>query len=53
MQDVHSMVSITPYAEEKEQVLFIYDAAMAFQIHFCFTITAQLASRQLVNLPTD
>ena len=38
MQDVHSMVSITPYAEEKEQVLFIYDAPMAFQIHFSLTI---------------
>ena len=47
------MASITPYTEEKEHVLFVYDAAMAFQIHFCFTITAQLASRQLVNLPTD
>ena len=53
MYDVHSMASITPYAEEKEYVLFVYDAPMAFQIHFCLAITAQLASRQLVNLPTD
>ena len=45
------MASINPYAEEKEHVLFVYDAPIAFQIHFCFTITAQLASRQLVNLP--
>ena len=32
------MASINPYAEEKEHVLFVYDAPMAFQIHFCFTI---------------
>ncbi len=47
------MASITPYAEVKAHVLFIYDAAMASKIHFCLTVTAQLASRQLVNLPTD
>ena len=47
------MASITPYAEEKEHVLFVYDAPMAFQAHFRLAITAQLASRQLVNLPTD
>ena len=34
------MASINPYAEEKEHVLFVYDAPMAFQIHFCFTIKA-------------
>ena len=32
------MASINPYAEEKEHVLFVYDATTAFQIHFCFTI---------------
>ena len=32
------MASINPYAEEKEHVLFVYDAPTAFQIHFCFTI---------------
>ena len=34
------MASINPYAEEKEHVLFVYDAPMDFQIHFCFTIKA-------------
>ena len=47
------MASITPYAEVKAHVLFVYDAPMAFQAHFRLAITAQLASRQLVNLPTD
>ncbi len=32
------MASINPYAEEKSHVLHVYDAPMAFQIHFCFTI---------------
>ena len=32
------MASITPCAEEKEHVLFVYDAPTAFQIHFSFTI---------------
>jgi len=31
------MTSITPYTEEKDHVLFVYDAPMASQIHFCFT----------------
>ena len=37
MQDVRSMASINPYAEEKEHFLFAYDAPMVFQIHFCLT----------------
>lgn len=32
------MASINPYAGEKEHVLFVYDASIAFQIHFCLTI---------------
>ena len=36
-QDVRSMASINPYAEEKEHFLFAYDAPMVFQIHFCLT----------------
>jgi len=32
------MASITTYLEEKNHVLFVYDAPMASQIHFCFTI---------------
>ena len=37
MQDVRSMASINPYAEEKEHFLFAYDAPMVSQIHFCLT----------------
>ena len=37
-QDVRSMASINPYAEEKEHFLFAYDAPRVFQIHFCLTI---------------
>ena len=32
------MASIKPSAQEKSHVLHVYDAPMAFQIHFCFTI---------------
>ena len=32
------MAPINPYAEEKNNVLFVYDAPMAFQIHFSLTI---------------
>ena len=35
------MASINPYAEEKEHVLVVYDAPMAFQIHFSLTIKAE------------
>jgi len=47
------MASTNPYAEEKDHVLLVYDAAMTSQIHSCLTVTAQLAGRQLFNLPTD
>ena len=43
-QDVRSMASIHPYAEEKEHFLFAYDAPMVFQIHFCLTIKASAPS---------
>ena len=35
------MASINPCAEEKNNVLFVYDAPMAFQIHFSLTIKAE------------
>ena len=38
MQDVRSVASIPPCAEEKKPLLFAYHAPTAFQIHFCFTI---------------
>ena len=38
MQGVRSIASIYPYAEEKKHFLFAYNAPMAFQTHFCFTI---------------
>ena len=41
------MLPIYPYADEQEHVSLVYDAPMAFQIHFCLTIT-----HHLVNLPT-
>ena len=34
---MRSLVSINPYAEEKEHFLLAYDAPMVFQIHFCLT----------------
>ena len=53
------MTSINPYAEGKEHILFVYDTPMAFQIHFCLTITTHSPikptphpSCQLVNLLT-
>jgi len=43
------MASINPYAEGKEHILFVYDAPMAFQIHFCLTINlAVVASSKRV-----
>ena len=36
------MASITPYAEGKEHILFVYDTPMAFQIHFCLTINGKI-----------
>ena len=58
------MASINPYAEEKEHVLFVYDAPTAFQIHFCFTIKSlakwlvrsgrqSLSTHKLVNQLTS
>lgn len=48
------MTSMTPYAEEKEHVLFVYGAPMDFQIHFCLTITTsrvgKLMSKQVDEL---
>ena len=38
-----------PYAEEKIHVLLVYNAPMAFQIHFCLTIK----THQLTNLQTQ
>ena len=35
------MASIKPCAEEKNNVFFVYDAPMAFQIHFSLTIKAE------------
>ena len=42
------MASINPYAEEKEHFLFAYDAPMAFQIHFCLTITGTTGAFYMV-----
>ena len=44
------MASINPYAEEKEHFLFAYDAPMAFQIHFCLTITQKTSESIKTNL---
>ena len=48
------MASTNPYAEEKEHVLFVYDAPMDFQIRFCLTITTsrvgKLMSKQVDEL---
>ena len=38
MQGVRSITTINLYAEDKEHFLFVYDAPMTFQIHFCLTI---------------
>ena len=35
------MASTNPYAEGKERILFVYDTAMAFHIHFCLTIKTE------------
>ena len=44
------MASTNPYAEEKTHVLFVYDAPMAFQIHFCLTINMSLISLLIIHL---
>ena len=45
-----------PYAEEKIHVLLVYNAPMAFQIHFCLIIKTHqltnLQTHQLTNLET-
>ncbi len=33
------MASTNPYTEGREHFLFAYNAPMAFQIHFCLTIS--------------
>ena len=48
MQGVRSIASINLYAEEKDHLLFAYDAPMTLQIHFCLTIKC-LASKLMVD----
>jgi len=45
------MLPIYPYADEQEHVSLVYDAPMAFQIHFCLTI-CQNTIRQTINSST-